>query len=624
MVLKRHPSNGSTGTDDGKRPRIHNEELPEELERIVQQRVNAALTAATTPRVPPALQETFTPNDPVHGLMHLPAIVRTVVDTLKFQRMRHIKQLGMCPLLYPGATHDRFFHSIGTAFLAHEFVKELRMRSPELGITDRDAICVTLAGLCHDLGHPAYSHMFEEFVHGIGKDRRRRAEEAAKVNSLPAVPREEDGDIQKYEQWTHEAASVMLLREIFRDLRVPLQEAGLREDAQGDDFACIEELIDPPKSGLEKLMERQQLRTGWSTLIKGRPVEKAWLYEIISNWRSGIDVDKFDYFRRDAQYLGIQRQFDHHRYMKSVRVVLDKEGVPTISPPDKHKDLLHNMLELRKMLHKAVYQHKTTKKLECHMIDILKLMDAHVRITGVDGRELSMSEAAVLLDPVAYPKLTDTFVEARLLVHEDPALDAAVNEYEKRILLRKLMRCVGEWDLPRLNEAAPFPLPKGEAVLDGVYALYRACAAEVEPHEPVREVPLEELRTQVAKLHYGMGDKDPITRVLFHNTKSNERLGLPSDSDAKPLRHKIFVFWNPPDPSDEVTLKRLTVAFSRWAEQEVERHETHQRAMQAAPEPEPQRLRPKADAPPPRQKRTLRIQASCPMDMDLGMLQPRA
>ena len=57
-----------------------------------------------------------------------------------------------------GATHNRFFHSIGTAYLAMTFIQNLRHEQPHLQVTDRDEMCVTLAGLCHDLGHPCFSH----------------------------------------------------------------------------------------------------------------------------------------------------------------------------------------------------------------------------------------------------------------------------------------------------------------------------------------------------------------------------------------------------------------------------------------------------------------------------------
>merc|ERR1719163_2669319 len=111
----------------------------------------------------PFLREDFNPHCPCHGQLHLPMIVKLFVDTRIFKRMKHIKQLGMCSHVYPGAVHDRFFHSIGTAHLAYEMIKGIKARQPELGTTDEDVLCVMLAGLCHDLGHPCFSHMFEEF-----------------------------------------------------------------------------------------------------------------------------------------------------------------------------------------------------------------------------------------------------------------------------------------------------------------------------------------------------------------------------------------------------------------------------------------------------------------------------
>merc|ERR1719453_2808171 len=132
--------------------------------------------------------------------MHLPAIVKTVVDTRSFQRMRHIKQLGMCSHVYPGATHNRFFHSIGTAYLAYELVRGLQQRQPELLVTDRDVLCATLAALCHDIGHPCFSHMFEVFIHSLARDMRKEAEMAAKLEFRAVAP-ELETKIQRYEKW---------------------------------------------------------------------------------------------------------------------------------------------------------------------------------------------------------------------------------------------------------------------------------------------------------------------------------------------------------------------------------------------------------------------------------------
>mmetsp|Transcript_96320 Transcript_96320/g.171148 ORF Transcript_96320/g.171148 Transcript_96320/m.171148 type:complete len:628 (+) Transcript_96320:108-1991(+) len=600
--------------------------LEAHLEALVQERMRHALAKSET--LPLLMRETFTVNCPVHGLMHLPGIVKVVVDTMNFQRMRQIKQLGLCALVYPGATHNRFFHSIGTAFLAWELVKSLRQRQPELGITNRDALCAVLAGLCHDLGHPSYSHMFEVFVHSLAREMRMQGEK-------------DEALLKKYEKWNHEEASVMLLKQMFKDLKDPLQQAGLRSDEHGDDFACIAELIDPPKKDLETMLNENKLSERWSTVIKGRPVQKAWLYEIVSNWRSGIDVDKFDYFRRDAQYLGIQRQFDHNRYLKGVKVVHDDGGVLTISPPEKDKDSLReNLMELRKMLHGTAYQHKTVKKMEAHMVDILKQMDEVLQVTGVDGKKMRMSEAAVNLDPVAYPKLTDTFVEYHLLSREDPALQKAADDYQRHVLQRQMMRRVAEWDPPRI--ACPgvpgpeaFAIPDSEELLAGLLKEYPAAAKSVSPDHPVRPVPLHELRCQVAKIHYGMGAYDPITRIVFHCTKSDTSRGFRMDGEAKPLRQKVFIFWNPPieEQQDAITLQRLTLAFLNWARPLVEggdvvttpaspvkRKRTSIGATVPVPTFEQEPAQPVTVAPPAahppvvKPRRMLRVQSSCPPD----------
>ena len=68
------------------------------------------------------------------------------------------------------------------AYLAAELVSTLRRNQPELDITDTDLVCVSLAGLCHDLGHGPFSHMWETFMAQVRPERdwkvrvRRRAE----------------------------------------------------------------------------------------------------------------------------------------------------------------------------------------------------------------------------------------------------------------------------------------------------------------------------------------------------------------------------------------------------------------------------------------------------------------
>jgi HD superfamily phosphohydrolase len=90
--------------------------------------------------------------------------VSKIVSTNEFQRMNMVKQLGFTYLVFPGATHSRFEHSLGTYYLAREV-------STRLGLEEEDVVDVSLAGLLHDIGHSPFSHSLEDSMMKIyGKE----------------------------------------------------------------------------------------------------------------------------------------------------------------------------------------------------------------------------------------------------------------------------------------------------------------------------------------------------------------------------------------------------------------------------------------------------------------------
>lgn len=93
--------------------------------------------------------------DPVHGSMHFTDIEREIMDTPQMQKLRSIRQLAMAHLVYPGANHTRFEHSLGTCHLAGRMAQALGLKKD---IMRR----VRLAALLHDVGHIAFSHESEE------------------------------------------------------------------------------------------------------------------------------------------------------------------------------------------------------------------------------------------------------------------------------------------------------------------------------------------------------------------------------------------------------------------------------------------------------------------------------
>jgi hypothetical protein len=110
-------------------------------------------------------KNTFSINDPIHGLIQFrddeAIFVKKILQTPEFQRLRHIKQLGMAFYIYPGATHNRFSHSIGVAYLSKRIIQKLQADYPQSEIEKLKLLAIA-CGLLHDVGHGPYSHLFEK------------------------------------------------------------------------------------------------------------------------------------------------------------------------------------------------------------------------------------------------------------------------------------------------------------------------------------------------------------------------------------------------------------------------------------------------------------------------------
>jgi HD superfamily phosphohydrolase len=99
--------------------------------------------------------------DAVHGDVELDALQARVLDFPTVQRLRGIKQLGTAYLVYPGALHTRFDHSLGTCAVAQRFLRVLQRRHPEC-VTPELASFVGIAALLHDVTHVPFGHTFED------------------------------------------------------------------------------------------------------------------------------------------------------------------------------------------------------------------------------------------------------------------------------------------------------------------------------------------------------------------------------------------------------------------------------------------------------------------------------
>jgi HD superfamily phosphohydrolase len=99
-------------------------------------------------------------NDPVYGFITIPnALIFDLIEHPFFQRMRHIRQLGLSHYVYPGALHTRFHHALGAMHITSLAVDTLRHKGHV--VTKEEERAVLIAILLHDIGHGPYSHALE-------------------------------------------------------------------------------------------------------------------------------------------------------------------------------------------------------------------------------------------------------------------------------------------------------------------------------------------------------------------------------------------------------------------------------------------------------------------------------
>ena len=106
-------------------------------------------------------------NDPVFGFLSIPnELIFDVLQHPYVQRLNRIRQLGLSYLVYPGAMHSRFGHSLGAMHLMHEAISSLRLKGVE--ITEQEETSAMIAILLHDIGHGPFSHVLEHtLVEGV-------------------------------------------------------------------------------------------------------------------------------------------------------------------------------------------------------------------------------------------------------------------------------------------------------------------------------------------------------------------------------------------------------------------------------------------------------------------------
>ena len=238
--------------------------------------------------------------DPIHGFIKISKRERDLIDTEVLQRLRRIRQLAMTFLVYPGAVHTRFDHSIGVMHVAGRICTKLQELN-STRICDEDVDRVRFAALLHDVGHGPFSHVSEHLL----------------KKYAPA-----------------DADTGQILEKIHEKITVDIVES------------------DPQIGEILSQDERQFV----IAMIEGQEAWD-WRRDVVS---SELDADKMDYLLRDSYFTGVKYgEYDLEKVIESF-LIDTNETETALAISSKGIYALEQLLLARYHMTQQVYWHRVS------------------------------------------------------------------------------------------------------------------------------------------------------------------------------------------------------------------------------------------------------------------------
>ncbi len=279
--------------------------------------------------------------DPIHGFIEFDEWERDIINHPVFQRLRRIRQLSMTDMVYPGAMHTRFEHSLGVMHVAARMFDSIRRKredflKSELGFNDagldRDRVLVRLAALLHDVGHAPFSHASEELM-----------------------PRRPNGG-RHYKHEDYSAAAVLLC---MRDV--------IENHPANDNYHITAQDV------ADLLSANTRLRRSivWSNLVS-----------------SQLDADRADYLLRDSHHIGVAYgHYDLNRLLATITVAFNSESSPVLAIEEGGEHAAEGLIIARYMMFTQVYYQKTRRIYDYHSSQAIKhILRSHSgKVEGENG-----------------------------------------------------------------------------------------------------------------------------------------------------------------------------------------------------------------------------------------------
>ncbi|MBQ6480874.1 MAG: HD domain-containing protein [Anaerolineaceae bacterium] len=280
----------------------------------------------------------FRLRDPIHGFIELSELELRIVDSAPFQRLRNIKQLATTYLVYHGAEHTRFGHSLGVMHLtSRAFVSAISNYERDCGkplFSTIDAKwyeqILRLIGLTHDLGHAPFSHGSEALF--------------------------DDG--LKHEDFTRK----IICETEIADIITEIGEEFCQKNKVGEEYRITPQLL-------------------WSIYGEKNPESNPDYFKRIDDFKflrifmdSELDCDKMDYLLRDSYYCGVNYgRFDLNRLIDSLTVYYNpKQNIKQLAVLKGGVHAFEEFVIARYFMFIQVYFHKTRRYLDKLLVNCIK------------------------------------------------------------------------------------------------------------------------------------------------------------------------------------------------------------------------------------------------------------
>ncbi|MBO5065875.1 MAG: HD domain-containing protein [Clostridia bacterium] len=298
--------------------------------------------------------------DPIHGFIEVSEQELKIINSAPFQRLRNIRQLATTYLVYHGAEHTRFGHSLGVMHLTSRVFDSIVQKNPLLFSDDVEQNekkidfyrqILRLIGLTHDLGHAPFSHASEKLF-----DKSR-----------------------KHEDYTKEILFNTEISEYINEI------GNIYKEKYGDDYEITPELIWMIYDGKDVTNEKFIMPD----------------FLFLKSFMDGeLDCDKMDYLLRDSHYCGVTYgTYDLNRFVSTLTVYKDtKYNTLQIAIERGGIQALEEFILARYFMFIQVYFHKTRRFLDKTLVDSLSELlpngkyptDINEYLTWTDTKVLSL------------------------------------------------------------------------------------------------------------------------------------------------------------------------------------------------------------------------------------------